>query len=305
MSRLKRPCPSAFTLVELLVVIAIIGVLIALLLPAVQAARESARRMSCSNNLKQVALGLHNYHDTQKSLPPGWVDWYGVYAPPVRAAHANVAVLAYVEGTNLQQQYDYAEAWDHANNQDLWTLMPEFYACPAAPGAGTIADPGGYQTSDYSYARSASDWFTHLGSEYAMFEQNHFRKFSEVTDGLSKTIMQYESAGRTQSWVHGRQTAAPSWWDGQHRAWTACFNSSWFYPAQFVLDPAGGEPTVTWFVGSEMINTHNWTSPYSFHPGGIQISLGDGSVRFLSENVSVEAINGLTSINGGEAIGDY
>jgi hypothetical protein len=228
-----------------------------------------------------------------------------VYAAPLHTAHANAAVLPFVEGTNLEQQYDYQQAWDHPNNQDLWTLMPQVFACPSAPGARSIVNPGGYQTSDYAYARSASDWFAHQGSEHAMFEQNHFRRFSDVTDGLSNTIMQYESAGRTKSWVYGRPTAAPTWWDGRHRAWTACFNSSWFYPASFTLDPNGGEPTVTWFVGSDTINTHNWTSPYAFHPGGIEISLGDGSVRFLSETVSVEVINGLTSINGGEPLGEH
>lgn len=294
-----------FTLIELLVVIAIIGILVALLLPAVQAAREAARRASCSNNLKQIGLALHNHHDTYKRLPPGWADWYGVYAAPLQATHANVAVLPFIEGGNVEKQYDHAQAWDHPNNQDVWTLMPEFYACPSAPGAREIANPGGYQTSDYAYTRSASDWFAHQGSEHAMFEINKFRKFAEVTDGLSNTVMQYESAGRTQSWVHGRPTVAPSWWDGQHRAWTACFNASWFYPAQLTLDPNGGEPTVNWFVGSEIINTHNWTAPYAFHPGGIQISLGDASVRFLSESVSVDVINGLTSINGGEVVGDY
>ncbi|MBW3595796.1 MAG: DUF1559 domain-containing protein [Planctomycetes bacterium] len=293
-----------FTLVELLVVIAIIGILVALLLPAVQAAREAARRMSCSNNLKQTGLGLHNYHDTYKSLPPGWADWYAVYAtPPLHSAHANVAVLPFMEGGNMEEEYDHDVAWNHANNQDLATLMPEVFACPSAPGAG---DPGpnGFQTSDYAYVRSASDWFTHLGSEHAMFEINHFRKFSHVIDGLSNTIMQYESAGRTESWVYGVRTAPPAWWDASHRAWTANFNASWFYPAEFTLDPNGGVPTVNWFVGSRIINTHNWTAPYSFHPGGIQISLGDGSVRFLSETVSIEVINGITSINGGEAVGE-
>ena len=138
-----------------------------------------------------------------------------------------------------------------------------------------------------------------------MFEMYKFRKFGEVVDGLTNTIMQYESAGRTESWVHGKRTAAPSWWDANYRAWTAGLNAQWFYPATFTLDPAGGEPTVNWFVGSEIINTHNWGAPYSFHQGGIHISLGDGSVRFLGENVSIEVINGLTSINGGEVVGDF
>ena len=183
-------------------------------------------------------------------------------------------------------------------------VMPKVYQCPSAPGAGRPG-PNGFQTSDYCYIRSASDWFAHQGSEHAMFEMNLTKKFSDIADGLTNTIMVYESAGRTESWVYGKRTAAPAWWDGNFRAWTAHFNANWFYPAHFTLDPSGGEPTVEWFVGSAIINTHNWGAPYAFHTGGIQVALGDGSVRFLRESVNIEVINGLTSINGGEVVSDY
>lgn len=302
--RIRVAPARAFTLVELLVVIAIIGILVSLLLPAVQAAREAARRMQCQNNVKQMGLALHNYHGVHNSLPPAWADWNGVYASPVRSAQANVAILPYLEQANVAERYDYNVPWDHENNEDVAALMPAVYACPSTPGAGEVG-PDRFQTSDYAYVRSASDWFTHLGTEHAMFEINKFRKFRDVIDGLTNTIMQYESAGRTQSYVNGRLTGAPGWWTGSHRAWTGNFNASWFYPAQFTLDPNGGAPAVAWFVGSSIINTHNWTSPYSFHQGGIHISLGDGSVRFLTENIDVEVINALTSINGGEVAGDF
>ncbi len=112
-----------------------------------------------------------------------------------------------------------------------------------------------------------------------MFEINAFRKFRDVIDGLSNTLMQYESCGRTQSWVHGRPSGAPAWWDGRYRAWTGNFNANWFYTAEFTTTAGSDVPTVNWFVGARIINTHNWNAPYSFHPGGIQITLGDGSVR--------------------------
>ena len=294
---------GGFTLVELLVVIAIIGMLVGLLLPAVQQAREAARRMQCSNNLKQMGLALHNYHDVYKRLAPGWVDWEGVYTAPkeYRSAHVNVAMLPFLEGGAAENEYDYDVPWNHEDNQDMAEIMPSTYQCPSTPGAGDLG-PEGFQTSDYTYARSASDWFTHEGAEHAMFEQNQFRKFRDVLDGLSNTMMQYESGGRTQSWVHGRITAAPDWWNGTYRGWTGNFNSGWFYTAKFPLDLGDGVPTPTYFVGSEIINTHNWNAPYSFHPGGIHISLADGSVRFLTEHANVDIIYALTSIDGHEAL---
>lgn len=296
---------DAFTLVELLVVIAIIGILVSLLLPAVQAAREAARRMQCSNNLRQVGLALHNYHDVHRRLPPGWADWDGVYSDPVkvRSAQANVAVLPFLEQGNAEQHYDYDVAWYHENNEVMKTKMPATYMCPSNPTAGEFEE-NGFQTSDFAYVRSASDWFAHQGTEHAMFEINEFRKFRDILDGLSNTMMQYESAGRVQSIVNHRLTKAPEWWDGRYRAWTGNFGASWFYTANFTLDPDGGVPAVDWFVGSRIINTHNWNSPYSLHPGGIHITLADGSVQFLTEHVSIEVINALTSIDGHEVMED-
>jgi len=301
---MRRP-RSGFTLIELLVVIAIIAILIALLLPAVQQAREAARRSQCKNNLKQIGLALHNYHDTHNSLPPAWIDWHGWWAPPLHAAHANVAILPYLDGGNGEELYDHNVRWDHANNQDLATVMPNVYQCPSTPGAGETEPNSGFQTSDYNYIRSDTGWITDPAPAKSMFEMNEFRKFRDVTDGMTNTIMLYESAGRANSWVLGQQTAAPAWFNGDYRAWTGNFNSQWLYTASFTLDPAGGEPTVNWFAGSEIINTHNWGAAYSFHTGGMHVSLADGSVRFLSENIDIDLLSGLTSINGREVGGEF
>ena len=89
--------------------------------------------------LYNVALAMHNYHDTHNSLPPAWVDVQGLWSPPVVAAHANVAILPNLDQGNLANLYDYDVPWDHANNQDLATRMPAVYQCPSTPGGGTPA----------------------------------------------------------------------------------------------------------------------------------------------------------------------
>lgn len=297
-----------FTLIELLVVIAIIAILIALLLPAVQQAREAARRTQCKNNMKQIGLALHNYHDTHNRLPPAWVDWEGLYAPPVQAAHANVAILPYLEQANLESQYDYNVRWDHPNNQGLATLMPKSYMCPSTPGAGDVHRESGFQTTDYSYIRSDTGWITDPAPNNSMFDINQFPKFRDVIDGLTNTIMVYESAGRSKLYVGGAAVPEPAWWSAAsaHRAWPGHFNSSWMYNYTMTLDPNGGPPTVQWFVGPEIINVSNlYGAPYSFHTGGIQVTLGDGSVRFLSENIDRMLLSALTSRDGGEVVGEF
>src|SRR6476620_7242903 len=124
---------SAFTLVELLVVIAIIGVLVALLLPAVQAAREAARRMQCSNHLKQIGLALQNYHDHYHSLPPAYVaDADG------KPMHSwRVLILPYLEQKALYDKYNFNEPWNGPNNSKLHNEVVRVFCCPSRPGRQT------------------------------------------------------------------------------------------------------------------------------------------------------------------------
>ena len=129
----RRSASRGFTLVELLVVIAIIGILVALLLPAVQAAREAARRMSCSNNMKQVALACHNYMDTHKEFPP----------PYDRSPETNIIanILPYMEQQQIADIYDYDLDWDHANNRQAVETEIAMVRCPTAPiAANFISD---------------------------------------------------------------------------------------------------------------------------------------------------------------------
>lgn len=302
---------SGFTLVELLVVIAIIGILVGLLLPAVQAAREAARRMQCSNNLKQIGLAIHNYHDTQKSLPIGG-SWRSATDPDFTVAGTNISILPFLEQGNLADIYDHRLKFNLAPNDALGIQMPATFICPSAPNGGALTE-NGWQTSDYIYPRNATDWANHQ----SLMEGDRYMRFRDATDGLSNSILHYESAGRARWWVRNTQMAID--WDqciaggasyiDNMKAWSGHYSAGWFYPADFQpdpSDPSGSCPTIAWFVGSEVFNvTNGFAGPYSFHPGGIQIGMGDGSVRFASESMSLETISALSSCNGGEVIGAF
>jgi len=299
---------NGFTLIELLVVIAIIAILIAMLLPAVQQAREAARRSQCKNNLKQIGLALHNYHDTYNRLPANF--WRNVWDPDFTTAGPNVAILPFLEQGNLQERYDFNVKFDAAPNDQLKDKMPLVFQCPSTPGSGEPHSTG-WQTSDYVYIRNAMDWANHR----ALMESEQYMRFRDATDGLSNSIMQYESAGRANWWVHGKKMTIG--WDEciggtgfeTMKAWSGHYPAGWFYPAVFELDsnnPTGSCPTPGWFVGSQVLNvTNGFVAPYSFHPGGIQLGLGDGSVRFISENTSVDVLSALSSCNGGEVIDEF
>ena len=134
-------------------------------------------------------------------------------------------------------------------------------------------------------------------------------RFADVTDGLSNTILQYESAGRANWWVYKvRNPGGSPWgyfsnpgtWGQGTEAWAGAENGGWFFPVALGMK-SGAAPDITWSVGSAIVNVSNWYgAPYSFHPGGVQVGMGDGSVRFLKQQVSVDTLGALSSRNGGE-----
>ncbi|WP_205678943.1 DUF1559 domain-containing protein [Aquisphaera insulae] len=298
----RRPSPRhpriAFTLIELLVVIAIIAVLIALLLPAVQSAREAARRVQCVNNLKQLGLAMHNYQDVNGALPMCFVT--GASAP-------YVSILPFLEQAPLANAYNFNLLWSVPQNTTVATTIVDAYQCPANPNAGTLSPNSGFATSDYTVLRNAMAWQT----SHAMFEWEKSCKFSQVTDGLSNTIMQYESAGRQHWYVYKTMDPTnPPWnyygspnWGWDIEAWSGLQNGGWFFVVAVTLKPGNVTPDVAWGAGSAILNVSNWYGGgYSFHPGGVNMGMGDGSVRFVKESTSTSVLSALSSRDGGEII---
>jgi prepilin-type processing-associated H-X9-DG protein len=156
------------------------GVLAALLLPAVQQAREAARRSQCKNNLKQIGLALHNYHETYGCLPPAYItDESG------KPMHSwRVLILPFLDASPLYNQYDFSEPWDGPKNSLLLARMPPVYACPSHPGTGS------YTTN---YAGVFGDACVFRGAEIT--------RFADITDGTSNTLMVGESANANIPWM--------------------------------------------------------------------------------------------------------
>lgn len=297
-----------FTLIELLVVIAIIGVLVALLLPAVQQAREAARRTQCKNHLKQIGLAMHNYHDVYRRFMAGNTSGMAGWM---------VALLPYVDQAPLYSTYDHNYAWNHANNPNFKTNRPSFYACPSNPVAEDLLTDGS-QTADYSILRAASDsaaakslFQSRYGTTWP--DANYSHRMSDVTDGLSNTCMSYESAGRAHFYCKGMKNptvTGSGMTAGQTTparvGWASHGNAGWSASMTADVDRSTNQVTFFLWSGMENINTINsYASPYSFHTGGVQIVMADGSVRFMSENVSQSIIFAITSINGGEVLGEF
>lgn len=210
--------PRGFTLVELLVVIAIIGVLVALLLPAIQAAREAARRASCTNNLKQFGIALSNYHDTLKTFPPGFLTGKPVSLDNVYA-NAHILLLPFFEEQSLSQLYDHKKGWGYQSRSVVATVIP-VYMCPSCSGDNPMSDklltlllqyypsmskggPANYNpcgTTTYAMCKGVTDaWCPNVNGgfpappfvpnmERGMFDVNWGVNARKITDGLSNTI---------------------------------------------------------------------------------------------------------------------
>ncbi|NLS96109.1 MAG: DUF1559 domain-containing protein [Planctomycetaceae bacterium] len=279
--------PRAFTLVELLVVIAIIGILIALLLPAVQAAREAAKRMQCTNNLKQWGLALHNYHDTHKSFPQG--SW----GTGNRLAF-QVMLLPFLEQEPLYSQFDVSVYYGNAPNYNLMLESTPVHFCPSsrlldrkAEGTGIPAggwtihyygvmgakDPVGTAAADRLYPCVGNFDSNHGGVvDNGMFTRNRNFAMRDVTDGTSNTFLMGEISSEP-AWSH-------NW-----RGWTQGANNDAATVAMYCCKNVRHPIGPSGYTSGNANRLHNDVRFGSQHPGGTNFLFGDGGVHFISETV--------------------
>ena len=355
-ARLSR---RGFTLIELLVVIAIIATLIALLLPAVQQAREAARRSQCKNNLKQLGLALHNYHDTHSCFPAGYYSygtsdgsgpgWAEIDANTWDAAPGwswSMMLLPYLDQANIYNALDVNRpCWNLANAGTVQTKLPVFL-CPTSSGgdepflvrdgAGSPLLKGGAQLlfgrSHYVASHGQESCWGECGASTTgviftdiytkttktvtingdaskvadgPFFRNSRTRMRDATDGLSNTIFLGEHSSRLsdKTWVGvvpgaftHPQFSTPE--NGPDAAATLSLVHA---------GPSGGELDITGFPIIHPVNfpTYHVGQMYSEHVGGGHICLGDGSVRFVSENIDLLLWASLSSLNEGELIGEF
>ncbi len=332
-----------FTLIELLVVIAIIGVLIALLLPAVQSARESARRIQCTNNLKQIGLAMHGYEAVAGALPPSLVlqgvdhtvTWFGGWSALGR-------VLPFLEQNNAFNSINFGMHYETPQNLTVTGLTVQTFLCPSEVKPQPMVEISNGMALQFgvtNYGCCMGDWFVWGGFSHSgltnrgAFGPNFSRRWAEFRDGQSQTLMASEvktyqpylrDCGLSQIQTPGNVPAAnadplsvaPEYrtcatlrtsghaeWADGHVHQTG-FTTAWT-PNRPILGGPDGRTDVDLTGYREKTGgpTYSAVTSRSHHPGGVNSLFADGSVRFLKTSIDGNVYRGLGSVAGGEVVG--
>ncbi|RCS46330.1 DUF1559 domain-containing protein [Bremerella cremea] len=324
----RTPRRHAFTLVELLVVIAIIGVLIALLLPAVQQAREAARRIQCTNNQKQIGLAIHNYHDTFGKLPYNAVPQSGSVGDRQRGPSWLVRLLPFVEQNSAYDQFVFTGDWTmqdgpSPNAAVLGLLRVPGFNCPSSPLPETekqntnangevelqlvnyVGITGSYWQGGTSNVVSTSQQDSSYGDAVyngmivPVSSKSNAIRLATVSDGTTNTMMVSEQSdyfyNASGAKVDRRSSghAGKSWGNGGGAgSWTANVTT-----VRYAIATEGGTGNgADYHVNIPLV---------SAHPGGVLITQGDASVRFLAETVNFAILTGLADRQDGNVLGEF
>jgi prepilin-type N-terminal cleavage/methylation domain-containing protein/prepilin-type processing-associated H-X9-DG protein len=324
MTRASRTRSTGFTLIELLVVIAIIGVLVGLLLPAVQRVREAANLMSCTNNLKQIGLAYHNYADSFQGFSPA----YTGAANPTNPAGWGTFIMPQLEQQNLVKSYDWTAAFysqpPGPNNQEIVNQPVKTMQCPSTPNPDRVYTYNFFfppfpvitwtgACTDYGPIVNVSTplWeFLHDGQLpngqdlRGVLQPDVRTRLEQITDGLSSTILIAEIAGRPDHWINGQMVFNPQVPPPNHLLLTTETGGGWGDSTSGAFALYGSSFDGQNRVGRCVIGCTNDWDLFSYHKGGANAVFCDGSVHFLGANIDPNVLCALITRNNHETVND-